>query len=299
MPEKPAPEEVQVLAPNGPVLLRRLLLALVTALIVARPLVLGEDPGLLANLADPWGMVLTLLWLAAAAGWAAWRFWLRPASQGAGTRGQGAEKATAPSSSLTSDSWPLIPENWYGGLVQVFLLLTVALVFVSAEWAADYKFPARLIAWEWFGLFVSFLVVGQLAVTPREQHGLFTVVLAGAVALAAQGIYQYGVELPRNRQLAEDPEAFRATWAEENPGQDLSESLLQQLRLRAKENNIFGSYAHPNSYAGFLVLWLPGLIGAVVVSRRMQDVPKRRGSTITVLVSLCALLGLSALWLTH
>ncbi len=299
MPEKPAPEEVQVLAPNGPVLLRRLLLALVTALIVARPLVLGEDPGLLANLADPWGMVLTLLWLAAAAGWAAWRFWLRPASQGAGTRGQGAEKATAPSSSLTSDSWPLIPENWYGGLVQVFLLLTVALVFVSAEWAADYKFPARLIAWEWFGLFVSFLVVGQLAVTPREQHGLFTVVLAGAVALAAQGIYQYGIELPRNRQLAEDPEAFRATWAEENPGQDLSESLLQQLRLRAKENNIFGSYAHPNSYAGFLVLWLPGLIGAVVVSRRMQDVPKRRGSTITVLVSLCALLGLSALWLTH
>ncbi len=69
---------MHALAPSGPVLLRRLLLVLVTALIVARPLVLGEEPGLSANLADPWGMVLTLLWLLAAVGWAAWRYWLPP-----------------------------------------------------------------------------------------------------------------------------------------------------------------------------------------------------------------------------
>ncbi|HTU93139.1 MAG TPA: hypothetical protein VMF69_23875, partial [Gemmataceae bacterium] len=71
---------MQVLAPSAPALLRRLLLVLATALIVARPLVIGEDAGLSSNLADPWGMVLTLLWLLAAAGWAAWRFWLRPSS---------------------------------------------------------------------------------------------------------------------------------------------------------------------------------------------------------------------------
>lgn len=280
------------LAPNGPVLLRRLLVALVTALIVARPLVLGEDAGLSANLADPWGMVLTLLWLLAAVGWAAWRFWLRPSSQGAGVRGQGSDKITTSHSSLT-------PEHWYGGWVQTALLATVAIVFVSAEIAADYKFPARLIAWEWFGLFVAFLVVRQLAVTPREQQGLFAVVLASSVALAGQGIYQELIELPQNRRLAEDPEAFRANWAEENPGQSLSESYVQQLRQRAMENNIFGPYAHPNSYAGFLVLWLPGLIGAVIVSRRMQDVPRRGLGMRTVLTALCAILGLAALWLTH
>jgi tetratricopeptide (TPR) repeat protein len=268
------------LASSGPVLLRRLLLVLVTALIVARPLVLGEEPGLATNLADPWGMVLTLLWLLAAVGWAAWRFWLRPSAQ---SRGQ--EEAAEHS---------LNPAHWHGGLVQKALLVTVALVFVSAELAADYKFPARLIAWEWFGLFVSFLVVRQLAVTPREQHGLFTVVLAGAVALSAQGIYQYCVELPSNRRLAEDTEAFRASWAEENPGQEISERFLQQMRLRAMENNIFGPYAHPNSYAGFLDLWLPGLIGAVVVSRRMGAARWQ-----TILTALCAILGLSALWLTH
>ncbi len=151
-----------------------------------------------------------------------------------------------------------------------------------------------MIAWEWFGLFVSFFVVRQLAVTEREQHGLFTVVLASAVALSAQGIYQYCVELPGNRQLAEDPEAFRASWAEENPGQEISETFLQQMRLRAMEKNIFGPYAHPNSYAGFLDLWLPGLIGAVVVSYLVKA-----GKWQLILTALCALLGLSALWLTH
>ncbi len=271
---------MHVLASSGPILLRRLLLVLVTALIVARPLVLGEEPGLSANLADPWGMVMTLLWLLAAVGWAAWRFWLRPAALSPDREGAGDETPN--------------PVHWYGGLVQTALLATVALVFGSAKAAADYKFPAWLIAWEWFGLFVSFLVVRQLAVTPREQHGLFTVVLVGAVALSAQGIYQYLVELPSNRRLAEDPEAFRASWAEENPGQEISENFLQQIRLRAMENNIFGPYAHPNSYAGFLDLCLPGLIGAVVVSQRMKAAKWQ-----TILTLLCAALGLFVLWLTH
>jgi len=283
---------MHALAPSGPVLLRRLLVVLVTALIVARPLVLGEEPGLSANLADPWGMVLTLLWLLAAVGWAAWRFWLRPVSASGGSTAPG-ERSTGGITAPARQESPSAT-NWYGGLVQTALLATVALVFVSAEVAAPYKFPARLIAWEWFGLFVSFFVVRQLAVTEREQHGLFTVVLASAVALSAQGIYQYCVELPSNRQLAENPEAFRASWAEENPGQEISETFLQQMRLRAMENNIFGPYAHPNSYAGFLDLWLPGLIGAVVVSYLVKA-----GKWQIILTALCALLGLSALWLTH
>jgi O-antigen ligase len=242
-------------------------------------------------------MVLTLLWLLAAIGWAAWRYWLRPAT-GSEDRSAGVppapsgQDAGAPTESPTAN-------NWYGGLVQTALLLTVALVFVSAELAASYRFPARLIAWEWFGLFVSFLVVRQLAVTQAEQHGLFCVVLASAVALAAQGIYQERVELRQNRQLAENDEEFRAKWAEENPGQDINESFLKQLKQRAMENNIYGPYAHPNSYAGFLILWLPGLIGAVVVSHRMQDVPRQSLAMRTVLMALCALLGLAALWLTH
>src|SRR5262249_37364400 len=155
-------------------------------------------------LSDPLGMVLTMLWLVAAAGWAVWRFWLRPASQEKASRNDAKQPpssaAITPATFLTgvttdpthdggdrsAHASEADPRNWYGGLVQTVLLVTVALVFLSAEVAARYKFPARLIAWEWFGLFVAFFVVRQLAVTPTEQRGLFAVVLAGAAALAAQ-----------------------------------------------------------------------------------------------------------------
>jgi O-antigen ligase len=280
---------------DGPVLLRRLLLALATTLIVARPLVIGEDPGLTINLSDPWSLVLVLLWLFAAVGWAAWRYWLRPSS--ADNRQsrdrQGAETSPPPHGRGFDGS--LNPQHWYGGPVQTALLATVAIVFISAEWAAHYKFPARLIAWEWFGLLITFFLVRQLAVTPREQHGLFAVVLAGAAALAAQGIYQAIVELPQNRSLAAMPdEVFLKIWREENPGQEVNEGSIEQLRLRALQNNIYGPYAHPNNYAGFLVLWLPGMIGAIAVCRRMHVLAWQ------IILTICfAGVGLTALWLTH
>jgi len=275
-----------------------MLLVLVTTLLVARPLVLGEEPGLTDSLADPWGMILTLLWLTAAFGWAVWRFWLRP--QGPGASPPRSAKNSKEASFLAffapwrEDSSEANPRNWYGGIVQTALLVTVAIVFLSAELAAHYKFPARLIAWEWLGLFTAFFVVRQLAVTPAEQRGLFAVLLAGAVSLAAQGIYQAVVELPQNRKLAEDPEKLRATWAEESPGQETDEGFLEGLRRRALENNIYGPYAHPNSYAGYLVLWLPGLIGAAILCRRM-GAPNWQ----TILTACGAVLGGAALWLTH
>src|SRR5262249_44627704 len=123
---------------------------------------------------------------------------------------------------------------------------------------------------------------------------LFAVVLAGAASLAAQGIYQRLVVQPNNRQLASDPEKLRAAWTEENPGQTADDSFLEQLRRRTLQNNIFGPYAHPNSYAGYLVLWLPGLIGAVVICRR-TGVPNWQ----TFVAACFALMSAAALWLTH
>ena len=264
-------------------LLRRLLLVLVTTLLVARPLVFGEEPSLTDPLADPWGMVLTMLWLIAAAGWAVWRFVLRP-------RGE-AEGASRP----VEDAWTPNPRNWYGGLVQTTLLATVALVFISAEWAAHYKFPARLIAWEWLGLFAAFFVVRQLAVTPAEQRGLFAVLLAGAVSLAAHGVYQRYVELPNTRrEIGDDKEKLRQKLAEEGFYGERDEGALDEYLRRLNQNNIFGPYAHPNSFAGVLALWLPGLIGAAVVCWRTH-VPRWQ----TILCCGCAVLGAAALWLTH
>src|SRR5262249_37806910 len=143
--------------------LRRVLLGLVTALIVARPLVLGEDPGLLIDLSDSTNMVLSLLWLTAAVGWGVWRGWSR----------QGA---------------------WYGDGVEAGLLAVLVLVFSSATWAASYRHPAFLIAWEWVVLLVAFSLVRQLARTPGDNQRLLAAVLASGVSLSAYAIYQYADE---------------------------------------------------------------------------------------------------------
>src|SRR5437870_6782812 len=58
-------------------LVRRLLLGLITALVVARPFVLGEDPGLLDPLSGTTGLALSVLWLTAGLGWAVWWAWSR------------------------------------------------------------------------------------------------------------------------------------------------------------------------------------------------------------------------------
>src|SRR5438128_7546493 len=100
-------------APGSPgaEMLRRVLLGLLTALIVSRPLVLGEDPGLLDPLSDRSGLTLTFLWLIAGLGWAVWRAW----------NGK--------------------PE-WQMGIVEIGLLATVGVVFVSAAVVAPYRHPA-------------------------------------------------------------------------------------------------------------------------------------------------------------
>jgi tetratricopeptide (TPR) repeat protein len=241
--------------------LRRLVLMLVTALIVARPVVLGEDPGMLSDLTDPGGLVLTLLWMVAAISWAAWRLW----------SGQG---------------------DWYGGGVGLALLVVVALVFVSAESAAPYRHPARLIAWEWLGLLLAFFLVRQLAVSPGERQGLFAAFVAGAIALSAHAVYQAVVEFPMQEELANKPDELRRKigkpWAEANDAE------LEQMRQRMRQNNVFATYAHPNSFAGYLALLLPALVGTMAVCRRDPLSLWR-----TYLAGACAVLGLVGLWLTH
>jgi O-antigen ligase len=266
-PEQPAADTGR----TGPVLLRRLLLILVTTLLVARPLVLGEDPGLTDPLSDPASMVLTLLWLVAAGGWAVWRLW--------SSRQGGSDRALA--------------SNCYAGPVEWALLAAVGLVFVSIS-AASYKHPAWLVAWEWVGLLAGLFVVRQLAVSEEDQRGLFAVLLAGAVSLSAHAVYQYQVELPRTRAEVGSPDSVREFLARHGQYRDPDDPVLQALLSRARTENVFGPYSHPNSFADYLVLWLPGLVGALFVCRR-SGAPLWR----TVLVGACLALGATALWLTH
>ena len=165
---------------------RRVLLGATIALLTARMLAPGEDPGLLQVASGSANLVFPLLWLLTAVGLTLWRVWSR--------RG-----------------------DWRGGVVEAALLVAVGLAFVSAE-TAGYKHPARLIAWDWLTLFLVVCLVRQLAVSPRDQNALFAVFLAGAVALSVQAVYQaMFLRVPASATFAE-PGAFAAWLALFLPG---------------------------------------------------------------------------------
>jgi O-antigen ligase len=230
---------------------------LVSALVVARPLVRGEDAGLVSDFSDPGGMALTLIALVGCAGWSAWRLWTKQ------------------------------PEV-YGGAVEL-LLLVIAGVFFFRSFAAPYERAAWLASWEWLGLVLTLFLVRQLAVRPEEQQGLLAVMLAGAVALSAQGVYQAVYELPStgrpSRNRAEDygrvtmdrPEEFVR---EQLKMRNLHPTTLEshQIQERLERQQVHGPFFHPASMAGSLALALPILVGAIVAARRGGSPPWLRST---------------------
>jgi O-Antigen ligase len=287
---------------------RRFLLGLLTALIVARPFVLGEDPGLMAPLSDPSNMVLSLLWLVLAAAWAGWRAW----PEGRLPARVGSEEFSSTANSRRAEI--TAGGTWYGGVVEAGLLATAFIVFVGASTVASYKHPAQLIAWEWLTLFVALFTIRQLAVTADDRRLLLAAFLATVVALSAFGIYQYTVQLPQVREKLQQGQSTTAKVGErsayglitggpgavfhlkrqadhESRGRTYTEQLVQRLEAN---NHAFGTFAHPNSFASFLVLLLPAVAVAAVLRWRQE------GNTPTSwLTGGCALLTATALWTTH
>jgi hypothetical protein len=243
--------------------MRRALLGMVTALLVARPLVLGEDPGLLESLSGISGLILSMLWLVTAVAWAAWRAWF-----GQGTR--------------------------IFGWVETGLATVVALVFLSTFAAAHYKHPAVLIACEWLILFLVLVLVRQLAIRPEDLRGLMAVMVASAVSLSAHAIYQAAIELPRSRAMADNPDELRAELAKINVVFTPNDPQLEIWKKRFQENNVFATYAHPNAFAGYLALIFPVAAGWAFVSRRQL---LQRWRVLAAFAS--AMIIAIALWLTH
>lgn len=215
-----------------------------------------------SDLSDTGNMVLTLLWLGAAVFAAAlWR--RRP-----------------PVAFSTAT------------VIELCLLGVGACYLLSAE-RSRYRFPGRIIAWEWAGYFAVFFTVRQVATSGEARQGLVAVLLAGLVSLSAHAFYQETVELPDSRARFQDRDLLRQELARRKILVESDDPYLVYLQKRALENHVFGTYAHPNSFAGYLVLLLPALLGAAFLSRT------RPLTARTVVAGACALLGLGALWLTH
>src|SRR5262249_6984230 len=195
----------------GPVMLRRAAIILVTALIVVRPLVLGENPGLDSDPLDTSNLLLTMLWLVAAAVWGLWRLWAR----------QGV---------------------WYGGAVEACLFGVILLTCAGAVFVAPYKHPARLIAWDWLALGLAVVLLRQLAVTKEEQRCFFAVLLAGVVPLSAFALYQRGYEIPKKQaRYAKSLDLLREDYAKEHGGQVPDDAFLAALKQRIDDSHAYGT----------------------------------------------------------
>jgi tetratricopeptide (TPR) repeat protein len=224
-------------------LVRHIVLGLLTLILVARPLILGEDPGLIAPQSGRANLILTLLWLVVAVGWAAWRV----------VGGQ---------------------TGWYGSLVEVGLAGIVAAVFWSTGRAAAYRHPALLIAWEWVALFAAFVVVRQFVRGDAENRAILAVLLASAVSLWINAVYQRVVELPVQQSLAADPKTAREMYRLANGRPAADDAEFRAFLRRVNENNVSATFAHPNSFAGYLSLFLPAAVGAAWCSwRKFGKVP--------------------------
>ncbi|MEX0978994.1 MAG: O-antigen ligase family protein [Pirellulales bacterium] len=115
--------------------------------------------------------------------------------------------------------------------------------------------------WEWVGLGLVFFLARQLVQTTLESRALVAVMIALAVVLSADGMYQVFVSLPAERAAyADNPDAVllgAGHWFEPNS----PERARFENRLNSTEP--LATFALANSLAGYLVPWLVVALGVV------------------------------------
>jgi hypothetical protein len=146
----------------------RTLVGAFAALVAARPLVAGDDPGRLRLTSGAGPVSFTLCLLVVLVGFAVWRAAFgrrRPAR------------------------WAIVP----------LFLAGVAVVAFASSRLADrlgdrYARPGLFIAWEWVGLAVAYYLARRLTVSANDSRGLLNVLLASAVSVGGLAVYQAAAE---------------------------------------------------------------------------------------------------------
>ena len=197
----------------------------------------------------------------------------------------------------------------------------------SAVGAASYKQPAWLIVSEWLVVLIAFVLVRQLARTEGDNRRLLAALLASAVSLSAYAIFQRTVELPAQHKQFENPRELVQTLAQQGIYLNEKDPELELWKNRVQSNAVYSTFAHPNSFAGYLALLLPAAVGWTLAAQRKWrddrgsriedreskiengDAPSffhsrssifdSRSSTRTWLGAVCAVLIVIALWLTN
>ena len=123
--------------------------------------------------------------------------------------------------------------------------------------------PAINMLWVWVGYYVLWQLLRQLNLTDRERRALLAGMAALAVGVAFYGLYQYFVELPHLRTAYQ---TRRTELLRELGWDDLLEDPvgLAQFENRLFSREPLATFALTNSLAGFLLPWCLVLLAAVV-----------------------------------
>jgi len=142
------------------------------------------------------------------------------------------------------------------GLADAAVLALVGLHTASAVWAAWHGSPRPAVnaLWQWIAYGLSFLLLRQLVVKPREARAVLAVMLGLGVALAAYGLFQYSYEMPRSRAEYERNKEAMLREAGLHYPEGSPERLLLDNRVRSVEP--LATFALTNSLAGYLAPWL-------------------------------------------
>jgi hypothetical protein len=244
--EKAEESDAPALARRGD-LFRRVLLGAVTALIVARPLVAGEDPGRLRSPESVSGIFLNMLWITTALAGALWLARSRRQAR-------------------------------LGGWVPLALHVTTAVVILAALIVPCYRHPGWLMTWECATLAISFLLVRALAadVEPADDSpgGLLAAVMASVVSLAVYGIYQT-IAMKTGLPV---PEVALEGVSAAPPGADFAGPVAPAARTG--DFVCRGPFHQPDTLIALLLLVLPALVVFAITGR---DLRQRIGRALLLL----------------
>lgn len=205
--------------------LRPWLAAAVAALFVARPLYPSESAAACGD-----GMTAVMLWIVLAA------IWLLGAI--------GRPKFR-------------LRLGWTDAAVGLLILFhTVAAIRGAMRGAPR---PVLNMLWEWMAYGTSFFLVRQLLVGKREIRAVMAGMVALAVALGVDGLYEYGYQMPATRrEYKQNPDRMlkqAGMWYEENS------PARKQFENRLESREPLATFALTNSLAGYLAPWLIVALG--------------------------------------
>ena len=147
-----------------------------------------------------------------------------------------------------------------------FVIFSISTVMVRGEGNVRYAINTM---WSWSSMGVLYFGLRQWVCSPQSMRAVCAAMLAVSVCLSAHGLHQYFVKLPELRRSYEADK--RGVLDEVGIHEALNSAVVREFEDRLRSKEPLATFALTNSLAGFLTPWLviavAILVGGFRVSR--------------------------------